>query len=57
MLREAEAVLSIGDNLGDRAALVRRALDMLEALIDDPGRAPETVEFEPELVVRASTTG
>ncbi|HLT67294.1 MAG TPA: LacI family DNA-binding transcriptional regulator [Microbacterium sp.] len=34
-----------------------RALDMLEALIDDPGRAPETVEFEPELVVRASTAG
>lgn len=33
MLREAEAVLSIGANLGDRAALVGRAIDLL-------GRAP-----------------
>lgn len=31
MLREAEAVLSIGANLGDRAALVRRAIDLLDA--------------------------
>ncbi|GGF40424.1 LacI family transcriptional regulator [Microbacterium sorbitolivorans] len=34
-----------------------RALEVLEALIDDPARAPETIEFEPELVVRASTAG
>ncbi|MFC7432170.1 MULTISPECIES: 2-amino-4-hydroxy-6-hydroxymethyldihydropteridine diphosphokinase [unclassified Agrococcus] len=30
MLREAEAVLSIGANLGDRAALVRQAIDLLD---------------------------
>ena len=34
-----------------------RALELLEALIDNPDRAPETIEFEPELVVRASTAG
>lgn len=34
-----------------------RALELLEALVDDPTRAPETIEFEPELVVRASTAG
>ncbi|WP_110590032.1 LacI family DNA-binding transcriptional regulator [Microbacterium suaedae] len=33
------------------------ALDVLAALVDDPTRAPETIEFEPELVVRASTGG
>lgn len=32
-----------------------RALDLLAALIEDPTRAPETIEFEPELIVRAST--
>ncbi|MGO1837946.1 MAG: LacI family DNA-binding transcriptional regulator [Candidatus Microbacterium stercoravium] len=34
-----------------------RALEVLAQLIEDPRRAPETIEFEPELVVRASTTG
>lgn len=34
-----------------------RALAVLEALIEDPDRAPETIEFEPELVIRASTGG
>lgn len=34
-----------------------RALDLLAALIEDPSRAAETIEFEPELIVRASTTG
>lgn len=34
-----------------------RALELLAQLIDDPQRTPETIEFEPELVVRASTTG
>ena len=34
-----------------------QALELLEALVEDPTRAPSTVEFEPELVVRASTAG
>lgn len=33
------------------------ALDVLAALADDPTRPPETIEFEPELVVRESTGG
>ncbi len=34
-----------------------RALDVLATLVDDPTREPETIEFEPELVVRESTGG
>ncbi|MGO1770966.1 MAG: LacI family DNA-binding transcriptional regulator [Microbacterium sp.] len=32
------------------------ALGLLADLADDPDRAPETIEFEPELVVRASSS-
>ncbi|WP_156761185.1 LacI family DNA-binding transcriptional regulator [Microbacterium karelineae] len=33
------------------------ALDVLAALADDPTRAAETIEYEPELIVRESTGG
>lgn len=61
MLREAEAVLSIGANLGDRAALVRQAIDLLDrapgirvtarsGLWESPAWKPDGADGAPDYV-------
>ncbi|GAA2175319.1 hypothetical protein GCM10009846_24710 [Agrococcus versicolor] len=61
MLREAEAVLSIGANLGDRAALVRQALALLDrapgmrvvassSLWESPAWKPDGADGAPDYV-------